>query len=271
VFIQRIGVGCERISVPAVTVDYGKTCSALAKAKWQNADGTHGEYELIFELMPQSEPIDWDAVEPEDLYTIEAVDEDGLIGRSAELKYLVSGLSQSKVPSFIVHGQKRVGKTSIVKTVKTILEKELKDTTIIYTEGGDFRKPDAISSVNALGAMLCKLMFKTAYTVPKFDGTLLALLDEIELFRDRQGLKHKFIFIIDEFDELPVDVYKPGPIGDSLFLNLRSLSSKDGIGFVIVGSEKMDIILNQQGSPLNKWRTRKVDYFSRDEDRPDFF
>jgi hypothetical protein len=76
----------------------------------------------------------------------------------------------------------------------------------------------------------------------------------------------KIIFILDEFDELPLSLYKRSEIGDALFLTIRSISGKLPYGFVLVGSEKLHMILNYQGERLNKFAKFDIDYFDKDKE-----
>jgi hypothetical protein len=78
------------------------------------------------------------------------------------------------------------------------------------------------------------------------------------------------VLILDEFDELPLNLYKRGPVGDAFFLTLRSISSRQRISFILIGGEKMTHILDCQGDQLNKWGVISVDYFSRERDWSDY-
>jgi hypothetical protein len=78
----------------------------------------------------------------------------------------------------------------------------------------------------------------------------------------------KILFILDEFDELPIDVYKRCPIGDTFFLTLRSISAKANFGFLLVAGEKMEFIISTQGDALNKFQPVRIDYF--DNPQSDF-
>ena len=58
--------------------------------------------------------------------------------------------------SAIVFGQKRVGKTSLVKTLANRLAKEFPGTyTTIYLETGEYGRPDPVGTIEALGRKLC--------------------------------------------------------------------------------------------------------------------
>ena len=72
--------------------------------------------------------------------------------------------------------------------------------------------------------------------------------------------------IVDEFDQLPSELYSRNPRGDSLFASLRSVSNRKFASFLLVGGEKMKLILDQQGTNLNKWEILAVDDFDARND-----
>jgi hypothetical protein len=80
----------------------------------------------------------------------------------------------------------------------------------------------------------------------------------------------RILFILDEFDEIPVELYRRGPLGDSFFLTLRTVSGKPWVGFMLVGGERIDFIKNCQGDTLNKFREILVDYFDKEEHWADY-
>ena len=82
--------------------------------------------------------------------------------------------------------------------------------------------------------------------------------------------ERQIVIILDEFDRLPYDLYIKGPWGDSFFLTLRSITSRQNIGFILIGGERIVHIMDSQGVHLNKWGMIPVDYFSRDTDWIDY-
>src|SRR5262249_1655039 len=80
----------------------------------------------------------------------------------------------------------------------------------------------------------------------------------------------RFLIVLDEFDGLPVELYKRGPVGDSFFLQLRSLSSKPRVGVVIVGGENNGDIVASERSQRNHWTVVGVDYFDKQHHWNDF-
>jgi len=76
-------------------------------------------------------------------------------------------------------------------------------------------------------------------SVPAFDGSLTPIFEFLESVL-RIIPDCRFIFILDEFDELPVEVYKDNSLARPFFLALRSISARVGVGFILVGGEKME-------------------------------
>ena len=69
--------------------------------------------------------------------------------------------------------------------------------------------------------------------------------------------EHKFLVIIDEFDDLDPAFYT-GERGKQFVKALRSVSEA-GLTFFFVGSERMDAIYSRHQSDLNKWTNIRLD------------
>src|SRR5208283_3813929 len=93
---------------------------------------------------------------------------------------------------------------------------------------------------------------------PLFDGALSPISG---FFDDVKSIAPdcKFVIILDEFDFVPVDLYRRGATGETFFATIRSLSQKGFIGFVLVGGERMRYLFNCQGQSLNKFQMIRVD------------
>jgi hypothetical protein len=106
-------------------------------------------------------------------------------------------------------------------------------------------------------------------SVPAFDGSLTPIFEFLESVL-RIIPDCRFIFILDEFDELPVEVYKDNSLARPFFLALRSISARVGVGFILVGGEKMELVIHQQGDTLNKFAAICVDYLDKETHWSDF-
>ena len=81
----------------------------------------------------------------------------------------------------------------------------------------------------------------------------------------------KITIIIDEFDEIPSDLYPSidNNIGESFFLNIRALSQKKHVCCVLVGGENMRRIQHSTDK-LNQFQTFQVDYLNKENYWEDF-
>ncbi|MEM8642585.1 MAG: ATP-binding protein [Cyanobacteria bacterium P01_G01_bin.54] len=241
---------------------------------WRNYNGENNARIFEGELLPQDPHLDWEEMSKKKPYILEAVTEEKkLVGRNELLKQLTPKLISDQLESSIIYGQKRVGKTSIAKTVQNKL-KDLQDYTAIYLLVGSLDKSTPEKCLNCLGEFIFdEIYYDSAFKdlkLPdlKFEGSITPL---DRFFRVLRRLKpeHKFVIIIDEFDEIPSELYQINSIGDNFFHNIRSLSSENNISFVLVGGENMKII-KQSTDKLNKFESFSVDYFDNERYWNDF-
>ena len=129
-------------------------------------------------------------------------------------------------------------------------------------------------TISNLGRRLCEEVRDAdkrlaGVPIPLFDGALQPLGD---FLRECSAVAEdvRLRIILDEFDELPIELYRRGPVADALFLTIRTQSGKPNIGFCLVGGEKMEHVLAAQGDHLNKFKSFRVDYFDRAAHWADF-
>lgn len=227
---------------------------------------------MIFQC--QNTQVNWhDALEA-DPYSSEPVDnEHDLIGRDFELSALKPKKKSKNVASYVIFGQKRVGKTSIAKTLQSNLQSR-DDVQPIFLEVGSVRHNTPQQTIDKIVMKIATEVKKTsaslnAVSLPECDGSLSPLdnyLSEIKSILPET----KFIIMIDEFDELPQEMFRKGDIADSFFLTIRSISHMKNFGFILIGGEKMEYLLNHYGEKLNKFDPMRVDYFDRKDKWGDF-
>ena len=263
----------QQIEIPCITVKSNDGIELLGSVKWKDFDGKAQSEDFVYTLDTQKSKIDWSELQQSDPYSLEPVsDADELVGRRYVLNKLIGSAKGKSVGSTVIHGQKRVGKTSIANALLSHLNKL--DFITVFLTGGDYVEPSAQKTISRLGKRICKEILSsdgrlTHLKTPNFEDALSPLAeflsDSIKLTPDRN-----IVIFLDEFDELPLDLYSRGPLGDSFFLTLRSICSSKQVGFVLVGSEKMLHILDCQGEKLNKWKFYPVDYFSKEKNWGDF-
>ena len=237
--------------------------------------GGRSEEEHMFTVAAQRDDVDWENVELTEPYPLEPVTTgDDLIGRKKELKRLVRLTNVQTVGSAFIYGQKRVGKTSLANAVAEHVKSIPNTKWIVISKGsGDYVGDDAISTLRNLGEVLTQAIRESIPGLahlprPDFTNGLAPLSNFVDQALNDKDLR--LLFILDEFDELPPELFRRSDLSTSLFQPLRQISNKPGCGFLLVGGENMHRIVNLQGDRLNKFRPVEVDCFDKSSHWSDF-
>ncbi|WP_419211119.1 AAA family ATPase [Maribacter sp. X9] len=239
--------------------------------EWVNFDGKKCKNDFLIELSSQNSNIDWKKIEGTEPYDLEPVtNENEFIGR----KKIIDVLKKigKKVNSSYIFGQRRVGKTSIVKTLQSSMN--IEDTLIIYLEAGDWSNATSPEkSMNDLGRKICTKIVKSNVkyknlTIPEFGGSFNTITDFLDDVTEIDS-NYQILIILDEFDRITNNLLYQGDIAQSFVLTIRSISNREQFGFVLVGGEKMEYILSQW-QEFNKFRPIRVDYFDKKLEWEDF-
>lgn len=227
-------------------------------------------------ILAQSSSINWTKLEKEDPYTTAIAEGKDFIGRRDKLAALSGRLLKERMQSSYITGQKRVGKSSLGLAVRDLIESNPDTSTVrfLYLEYGAYAHVDPANTLMALGGLIWD--FLIAYlpgppptTPPSFVGTLAPLSRLADQLLKAVPDK-KFVVILDEFDEIPPELYRMGPLAETFFANLRTLSGKKNIAFMLIGGENMPFIVSAQGDQLNKFVRESLNYFSRTDDWGDY-
>lgn len=274
-FYGSIEKGDITIELNLINSIISKQVYIEGKYTWKDIGDNSFEEGFKIDLHAQKSDVDWAQLVKNKPYNLEPItSQEKLIGRIDILNDLTSNIHSNNIESYILYGQKRTGKTSIVKTFETIInnlnEKNIK---VSYIDGGDIAYPDVKDVISQFGVKMCETIKNidrkfNHLEVPEFNGALAPidsfLTKVIDIMEDL-----KMVFIIDEFDEFVLDLYK-GKYADSFFQTIRSISSKENFGFILVGGEKMEVIKKEQGYRLNKFKIESVSYFDKENNYTNF-
>jgi hypothetical protein len=244
---------------------------------WQQLFGESSNMMFDVELLSQDANVDWGALEQLSPYSLQEADSDTFVGRAAKVQSITNRLTKPQMTSTYVTGQKRIGKTSLAKAVLRYLDsRSLPDRVYhsLYLEYGEYSAADAAGTVKALGdAILDFLLIHAPESVsgtrPDFTGTL-APLNGIARSIEAKAPEKRFVIVLDEFDEIHPEMYTFGPLAEAFFANLRTLSTRKNLAFLLVGGERMPFIIGAQGDQLNRFAYERVDYFSRGSEWSDY-
>ncbi|MEX0802990.1 MAG: AAA family ATPase [Candidatus Binatia bacterium] len=266
-----IDLDVEIREVITAPVEFEVQCS------WRNYDASQGTTVARGHLGLQNPNVDWDTLVHEEPYSMEAIHIDStrpFIGRETDLSQLVRAFGSKSMGSAYIHGQKRVGKTSLALAGAKRLQEDVSGAFAIYLEGGDYVQPTAESTLHAMGISIARKVRACdraleRLPLPDIGDSLSPLNQYMDEVLDVLP-KSRWLLILDEFDELPLELFKRGPVGDALFLTLRALSGRPRVGIVLIGGEKMNSIIASQGDQLNRFEAIRVDYFRKGDHWTDF-
>lgn len=274
-FLGNIEKGKVKIELKLNNRSVSKIVKIKVDCLWNDLDDTKRNERFEVSFICQKDSVDWTLLEKNRPYNLEPISSaEKLIGRIDILNALNANIQSNNMESYIIHGQKRTGKTSIVKTFETIINNlNSERTKVSYIDGGDIAYPEVTDVIANLGIKICEFIknnFRQVahIEIPTFNDAL-APIDSflnlvISVLPDL-----KIIYIIDEFDEFTFDLYR-GKYADSFFQTIRSISSKPNFGFILVGGEKMEIIKKHQGYRLNKFKLESITYFDKENNYTNF-
>ena len=252
--------------------------SLLVQWTWQNYDDSISQDESVFEFESQREDIDWENLKYKSPYSLHAVSrEEELVGRKELVENIYGKLISESIESCMIFGQKRVGKTSIAKTLESKISKENK-LFPIFINLAHLNTSSTIDFIRTLSKAIVKRLLanselnKLQIDQPNFKEQFSLSPEIADYFWDIKMLAPnlKFVIIMDEFDEIPSELYPYTKAGDTFFHNLRGLSQEGSqIGFILIGGENMQEI-GERADKLNLFSSYKVDYFDKEKFFNDF-
>ncbi len=246
----------------------------LVDLSWRTPISTQKEtHAFECRIHAQDSTVDWDYLEQIEPYSTAVAEGNSFVGRAQKLRSITSRLQKRPMQSSLITGQKRVGKTSLALAVSDRLMQD-KNFYTIYLEYGDYAQLDAKSTIE----YLCDRLFSefesigvnASESLRNSPRTSLAVVNQMAQALSKVRPDLRVVVILDEFDEIHPEMYRFGAIAETFFSNLRTLSAKTNVAFVLVGGENMPFIVAAQGDQLNKFVSEEVDYFSRSEEWEDY-
>ena len=209
--LQSIGPGRMIIEMTAQTdpatrdPEHGALCAFTID--WVNGDGTLGQYQDEHLLKTQDTTVDWDRLTRSNPYSLDAVRKPAdLVGRTQILNRIISTLNTDTVGSLYIHGEKRVGKTSLAHVALNILNHDYGMSTV-FVDIGDIHNPTPTIVIDKLAHYIFQRLGHrsrqwSANDRLDSDGTLAPLIDYLHSVVDSRN-RSRIVIALDEFDRLP--------------------------------------------------------------------
>ena len=278
-FIELGGVSPGRFSVAldAHVVQPCQVTHALLEVEWGEV-GTALRQSIVFELriLAQSSEIDWDAQIYADPYGTGPAEGAAFVGRQEQVQILVARMLRKPMEPSYITGQKRVGKTSLATAAAD--QAHIRDPkgkiAWHYILWGQIAHESPHISLQQLGEQIEDFIIRELSSnvpIPKgsYVGSLSPLI-KLSALAKTIDPDRRFIIIIDEFDEMPQELYLQGNLADTVFGNLRAITATSNLCLLLVGGENMPFVMDRQGQKLNKFSRVNLTYFDRSTEWDDF-
>ena len=261
-FVLRVIV---KVTEPRERIDI------VVEIKW-DVVGDRSDHTREFSVVAKAQrtDLDWDQLSNQQRYNIEVAydKEKEFYGRKDAVERILRRLAPNLMQSCYITGQKRVGKSSLARAVENRLQRNRHpgEYRILYLECGEIRHSSGADTLKELGEQLEDFLVEslprsTSWTRKTYSSSLTPLNRLLTQLYSLQP-EMRFVVILDEFDEINESLYRYGELANTFFLNLRTLSSKRNVAFVLVGAERMPFLMASQGEKLNKFSRESLDSFN---------
>lgn len=207
----------------------------------------------------QASGINWEAYTYADPYSTGPAEGEAFVGRQEQVQTLVARMLRRPMEPSYITGQKRVGKTSLATAAaeQARLRDPKSKLSWHYILWGQIAHEDPRVSLRQLGEQIeefitGELPGNAALPRGSYDGSLSSLMKLSAAAKDLDP-DRRFVIIIDEFDEMPQDLYLQGNLADTVFGNIRALTTTSNVCLLLVGGENMPFVMDRQGQKLNKF------------------
>ncbi len=234
--------------------------------------------DFTLRVLAQRTDLDWKALSQMQPYRLEVAHDEHFYGRRDALRRLMHSLDPHSMQSCYITGQKRVGKSSLARAVEAGIKNAPHDGAyeydVLYLECGEIRHATGPDTLQELGqrleVFLSNLLPRHVEWANQNYSSSLVPLNRLLLSLNREVPDVRAVVILDEFDEINEDLYRYGELANTFFLNLRTLSSKSNIAFILVGAEKMPYVMSSQGDKLNRFARESLDSFDMSSEWTDY-
>ncbi|AZV39040.1 phosphoribosyltransferase-like protein [Komagataeibacter xylinus] len=268
--LGSVSPGKFSVALDVNVLDPSDEVSVMLEIEWGEV-GTSRRQNTLLELrvLAQASGINWENYTYADPYGTGPAQGEEFVGRREQVQTLVTRMLRRQMEPSYITGQKRVGKTSLATA--SAEEAQAQDPkgklTWHYILWGQIAHEDPRVSLQQLGEQIEAFIvgeFPNSASLPKgsYDGSLASLI-KLSAAAKTVDPDRRFVVIIDEFDEMPQDLYLQGNLADTVFGNIRALTATSNICLLLVGGENMPFVMDRQGQKLNKFSRVNLTYFDR--------
>lgn len=275
--LASVSPGKFSVALDVLVVDPCPVVSAMLEVEWGEV-GTSTRQEALFEVrvLAQAAGVDWEAYTYADPYGTGPAEGPAFVGRKEQVQTLVARMLRRPMEPSYITGQKRVGKTSLATAAaEQARSRDPKDKlSWCYILWGQIAHEDPRVSLRQLGEQIEEFIIgelpgRAPLPRGSYEGSLSPLI-KLSTAAEAVDPDRRFIVIVDEFDEMPQDLYLQGNLADTVFGNIRALTTTSNVCLLLVGGENMPFVMDRQGQKLNKFSRVNLTYFDRATEWDDY-
>lgn len=272
-----VSPGKFAVAVDVHVVEPCPELSTMLEIEWGEV-GTSHRQSAIFEVkvFAQASGINWDEYLYADPYGTGPAEGEAFVGRREQVQTLVARMLRKPMEPSYITGQKRVGKTSLAtEAAKQAAHFDPKrKVSWHYILWGQIAHEDPRVSLRQLGEeiedfIVGALPGNAALPKGSYEGSLSPLM-KLSAAAHAVDPDRRFVVIVDEFDEMPQELYLQGNLADTVFGNIRALTTTSNVCLLLVGGENMPFVMDRQGQKLNKFSRVNLTYFDRSTEWDDY-
>lgn len=275
--LGTVAPGNFSVGIDVLVVEPCTSFDAEIYVSWGELGGTKPSEEL-FEVraLAQRADIEWSKYRYWNPYSTAPAEGEGFVGRKEQVHALVSRMLQTPMEPTYIDGQKRVGKTSLAHAAVDEAERCASDEKVrkCYILWGNIAHENPRVSLKRLGEEIEGFIHSSLpggglLSKADFDGSLSPLI-ALSAHAMAVDTHLRFVVIVDEFDEMPQELYLQGNLAETFFANIRAITASPNLCLLLVGGENMPYVMERQGQKLNKFSRVNLTYFSRETEWEDF-
>ncbi len=275
--IGSVNPGDFSVVLDTLTAEACSELEMLIQVEWgEIGNPERTTVDFTFKINAQNVNVNWIKLEYLSPYSTAVAYGENFIGRADLVRTSATKLLRAVMDPFYITGQKRVGKTSLAAAVAKFAEEHDPSNAMSchYILWGDVAHASPAASMNSLGRSIERFIFESLgddvrLAPGNYEDSLSNLVTVSELAA-RVSPKKRFLITIDEFDEIPQELFLHGNLAETFFANLRAISRRNNICIILVGGENMPFIMDRQGQKLNNFSRINLSYFSREKEWSDF-
>ncbi|KZK84862.1 Archaeal ATPase [Pseudovibrio sp. Ad13] len=275
--LGNISPGKFSVALSVNVLEPSSEVSAMLEIEWGEV-GTAQRQTAVFDVnvLAQTSGVNWEAFTYADPYGTGPAEGTEFVGRREQVQTLIARMLRRPMEPSYITGQKRVGKTSLATAAAAQAERLDPKSKFSwhYILWGQIAHEDPRVSLQQLGEQIEDFIVNElpdSINVNKgnYQGSLSPLI-KLSATAKAVDLDRRFIIIIDEFDEMPQELYLQGNLADTVFGNIRALTTTSNICLLLVGGENMPFVMDRQGQKLNKFSRVNLTYFDRASEWDDY-